>query len=255
MPPTNGRDDRSQVSNEDSEDFCKEVRCIETNETEENECLESSAMGSNSLQDSNVGSSMHGNNDPNPSVNSRQHDASPITLEQHLENVKKPYATLVMDLGSSTRNSSSSKVIGRSRSCRSLTASTLFEDLEKEDCTPPSRSFMDHPGRPEGCQRRVSALNYDEESEILSRAGSMLSEITTARDGLKANGSVAGDTEFAGIGEFVAELKEMAQVQYQKQRGDQVRNWKCFCAHADSTYLTISTSITFRTQLLSYSFN
>ena len=108
---------------------------------------------------------------------------------------------------------------------------------------------MDHPGRPEGCQRRVSALNYDAESETLSRAGSMLSEITTA------NGSVAGDTEFAGIGEFVAELKEMAQVQYQKQRGDQVRNWKCFCAHADSTYLTISTSITFRTQLLSYSFN
>ncbi|KAG2567706.1 hypothetical protein PVAP13_7NG263424 [Panicum virgatum] len=220
MPPTNGRDDHSQVSNEDSEDLCKEVRCIETNETEENECLESSAMGSNSLQ----GSSMHGNNDPNPSVNSRQHDASPITLEQHLENVKKPYATLVMDLGSSTRNSSSSKVIGRSRSCRSLTASTLFEDLEKEDCTPPSRSFMDHPGRPEGCQRRVSALNYDTESETLSRAGSMLSEITTARDGLKANGSVAGDTEFAGIGEFVAELKEMAQVQYQKQHGDQGEN-------------------------------
>ena len=251
MPPTNGRDDHSQVSNEDSEDLCKEVRCIETNETEENECLESSAMGSNSLQ----GSSMHGNNDPNPSVNSRQHDVSPVTLEQHLENVKKPFAALVMDLGSSTRNSSSSKVIGRSRSCRSLMGSTLFEDLEKEDCTPPSRSFMDHPGRPEGCQRRVSALNYDEESEILSRAGSMLSEITTARDGLKANGSVAGDTEFAGIGEFVAELKEMAQVQYQKQRGDQVRNWKCFCAHADSTYLTISTSITFRTQLLSYSFN
>ncbi|XP_025824270.1 LOW QUALITY PROTEIN: kinesin-like protein KIN-7F [Panicum hallii] len=224
MPPTNGRDDHSQVSNEDSEDLCKEVRCIETNETEENECLESSAMGSSSLQDSNVGSSMHGNNDPNPSVNSRQHDVSPITLEQHLENVKKPFANLVMDLGSSTRNSSSSKVIGRSRSCRSLMGSTLFEDLEKEDCTPPSRHFMDHPGRPEGCQRRVSALNYDAESETLSRAGSMLSEITTARDGLKANGSVAGDTEFAGIGEFVAELKEMAQVQYQKQRGDQGEN-------------------------------
>ncbi|KAF8704411.1 hypothetical protein HU200_031457 [Digitaria exilis] len=224
MPPTNGRDGNSQISNEDSEDLCKEVRCIETNEPEENECLESSAVGSNSLQDSNGGSSMHGNNDQHPSVNSRQHDVSPITLEQHLENVKKPFANLPMDLGSSTRNSSSAKVIGRSRSCRSLMGSTLFEDLEKEDCTPPSRSFMDHPGRPEGCQRRGSALNFDAESETLSRAGSMLSEITTARDGLKANGSVAGDTEFAGIGEFVAELKEMAQVQYQKERGDQGEN-------------------------------
>ncbi|KAF8702847.1 hypothetical protein HU200_032682 [Digitaria exilis] len=214
MPPTNGRDGNSQISNEDSEDLCKEVRCIETNEPEENECLESSAVGSNSLQDSNVGSSMHGNNDRHPSVNSRQHDVSPITLEEHLENVKKPFANLAMDLGSSTRNSSSSKVIGRSRSCRSLMGSTLSEDLEKEDCTPPSRSFMDHPGRPEGCQRRGSALNFDAESETLSRAGSMLSEITTAR----------GDTEFAGIGEFVAELKEMAHVQYQKEHGDQGEN-------------------------------
>ncbi|XP_066343562.1 LOW QUALITY PROTEIN: kinesin-like protein KIN-7F [Miscanthus floridulus] len=212
MPPTNGRDDSSQISNEDSEDLCKEVRCIETNETEENECLESSAAGRNSLQDSNVASSIQGDNHPNRSVNSRQHDASPITLEQHLENVKKPFANLGMDLGSSTRNSSSSRVIGRSRSCRSLMGSTLLEDLEKEDCTPPSRSFMDYPGRPETCQRRVPALNYDAESETLSRAGSMLSEIITARDGLKENSSVAGDTEFvAGIGEFVAELKEMAQ--------------------------------------------
>ncbi|TVT98039.1 hypothetical protein EJB05_56672, partial [Eragrostis curvula] len=199
MPPTNSRDDASQISNEDSEDLCKEVRCIETNETEGNECLGSSAVGSNSLQDSNVGSRMHGNNDSNPSVNSGPHDVSPITLEQHLENVKKPFANLVKDLGSSTH-------------------------LEKDDGTPPSRRFMDFPGRPEGCQRRVSALNYDAESETLSRAGSMLSEITTTRDGVKANGSVAGDSEFTGIGEFVAELKEMAQVQYQKQRGVQGDN-------------------------------
>ncbi|GJN02211.1 hypothetical protein PR202_ga19537 [Eleusine coracana subsp. coracana] len=222
MPPTNSREDASQISNEDSEDLCKEVRCIEVNETKGNECLDTSAVGSNSIQDSNVGSIVHANNVPNLSVNSRQHDVSPITLEQHLENVRKPFANLVKDLGSSTRNSSSSKVIGRSRSCRSLMGSTLFEDLEKDDCTPPSRRFMDFPGRPERCQR---ALNYDAESETLSRAGSMLSEITTTRDGgVKANGSVAGDTEYTGIGEFVTELKEMAQVQYQKQRGDQGEN-------------------------------
>uniref|UniRef100_A0A0E0KTB2 Kinesin-like protein n=1 Tax=Oryza punctata TaxID=4537 RepID=A0A0E0KTB2_ORYPU len=217
MPPTNRIDDLSQISNEDSYDICKEVRCIEINETGGNECLESSAVGSNSLQDLNAGSSMHVNNDSNPSVSSRLHDKSPITLEQHLENVRKPFASIVKDLGSSTRNSSSSKVLGRSRSARSLTGSSLFEDLEKDECTPPNRSFIDFAGRPQNCQRRGSALNYDAESETLSRAGSMLSEITTTRDGLKANSSVAGDTEFTGIGEFVAELKEMAQVQYQKQ--------------------------------------
>jgi centromeric protein E len=211
MPPTNGRDDGSQISNEDSEDICKEVRCIEMNE-KGNGSLDTSAVESNSLQDS--------NNASNPPVHSGHHDASPITLEQHLENVRKPFANLVKNLGSSTHNSSSSKVMGRSRSCRSLMGSTLFEDLEKDACTPPSRIFMDFPGRPEVCLRR---LNYDAESETLSRAGSMLSEITARGDGVKANGSVAGDTEIAGIGEFVAELKEMAQVQYQKQHGDQVR--------------------------------
>jgi centromeric protein E len=235
MPPTNGRDDVSQISNEDSEDICKEVRCIETNEKE---CLESSAVESNSLQDSNVSSSVLGNNASNPFVNSGHHDVPPITLEQCLENVRKPFANPVKDLGSSTRNLSGSKVIGRSRSCRSLMGSTLFEDLEKDDCTPPSRRFMDFPGRPEGCPRR---LNYDAESETLSRAGSMLSEITTTKDGLKANGSVAGDTEFTGIGEFVTGLKEMAQVQYQKQHGDQVRNFKFYRAPTATFLLIVPT--------------
>jgi hypothetical protein len=32
----------------------------------------------------------------------------------------------------------------------------------------------------------------------------------------QGQGSVAGDTEFTVIGEFVAELKEMSQVQYRK---------------------------------------
>lgn len=216
MPPTNSRDDVSQISNEDSDVVCKEVRCIETNETEGNDGLDSLATGNSSLPDSNVGTSMHGNN------GASHHDVSPITLEQHLVTVRKPFANLVEDLGSSTRNPSSSKGIGRSRSCRSLMGSTLFEDLVKDDSTPPSRRFMDFPGRPEGCERRVNALNYDAESETLSRAGSMLSEITTTRGGPRANDSVAGDTEFTGIGEFVAELKEMAQ--YQKQLGGQRGN-------------------------------
>lgn len=65
----------------------------------------------------------------------------------------------------------------------------------------------------------------------------MLSEITTTRDGLKANSSVAGDTEFTGIGEFVAELKEMAQVQYQKQLGH-VSHWKCYLVPVDAAHST-----------------
>jgi len=91
--------------------------------------------------------------------------------------------------------------------------STIFDGMEMDDGTPLHRSLVGFPGRPEGDHRRGSAPNYDAESETLSRAGSIVST--------KTNG--ACDTEFTGIGEFVAELKEMAQVHYQKQLGNQVQ--------------------------------
>ncbi|KAG2652692.1 hypothetical protein PVAP13_1NG372300 [Panicum virgatum] len=191
MPPSISRDDSSQISHDDS-DLYKEVRCIETSGTGGNEQLDMSAGESSSPQGSNMNSSLCGNGS-NTSVNSRHSrllGESPITLEQHLENIRRPFATVGRDLGSSTRNSSGSRILGRSRSCRSLT------------------------GGPEGNHRRGSALNNDVESETLSRAGSIVST--------KTNG--ACDAEFTGIGEFVAELKEMAQVHYQKQYGGQNAN-------------------------------
>ncbi|VAI47501.1 unnamed protein product [Triticum turgidum subsp. durum] len=205
MPPSASRDDSSQISHDDSDHY-KEVRCIEPNETRGNERLSLSAGESTSPQASNRNSSMRGN-DSTASVNSRSLGETPITLEQHLENIRRPFIT--KDLGSSTRNPSSCRVIGRSRSCRSLTGSTLLDEMEMEDCTPVNRSLVIFPGRPEEYQRRGSALNYDAGSEILSRAGS---EISTSKGASKT-----GDAEFTGIGEFVAELKEMAQVHYQKQ--------------------------------------
>lgn len=213
MPPSASRDDSSQISHDDSDHY-KEVRCIEPNETGGNERLSLSAGESTSPQASNRNSSMRGN-DSAASVNSRRLGETPITLEQHLENIRRPFIT--KDLGSSTRNPSSCRVIGRSRSCRSLTGSTLLDEMEMEDCTPVNRSLVIFPGRPEEYQRRGSALNYDAGSEALSRAGS---EISTSKGASKA-----GDAEFTGIGEFVAELKEMAQVHYQKQLGDQVRDY------------------------------
>ncbi|XP_062222616.1 kinesin-like protein KIN-7C [Phragmites australis] len=222
MPPCNSRDDSSQISHDES-DIYKEVRCIETNGTGGNEQLDISAGGSSACG---AGS--------NASVNSRHSrllGETPITLEQHLENIRRPFVCGTRDLGSSTRNSSGCRVIGRSRSCRSLTGSTLFDGMEVDDGTPLNRSLVDFPGRSEGYNRRGSALNYDAESETLSRAGSILSE--TSKGATNTNG--ACDAEFTGIGEFVAELKEMAQVHYQKQLGGQNANGE----YGDSTIKSI----------------
>jgi centromeric protein E len=68
-----------------------------------------------------------------------------------------------------------------------------------EDCTPVNRSLVIFPGRPEEYHRRGSALNYDAGSEILSRAGSMLSEMSTSKGETKANSSAAGDAEFTNL--------------------------------------------------------
>ncbi|CAN6245316.1 unnamed protein product [Urochloa humidicola] len=215
MPPGISRDDSSQISHDDS-DIYKEVRCIETTGMGGNEHLDMSGGESSSPQGSNMNSSLPGNGS-NTSVNSRRSrllGESPITLEQHLENIRRPFASVGRDLGSSTRNSSGSRILGRSRSCRSLTASTMFDGMEADDGTPLHRSLVGFPGRPEGGRRRESALNYDAESDTLSRAGSIVST--------KTNG--ACEAEFTGIGEFVAELKEMAQVHYQKQYGGQNAN-------------------------------
>ncbi|CAN6252536.1 unnamed protein product [Urochloa humidicola] len=215
MPPGISRDDSSQISHDDS-DIYKEVRCIETTGMGGNEQLDMSGGESSSPQGSNMNSSLPGNGS-NASVNSRRSrllGESPITLEQHLENIRRPFASVGRDLGSSTRNSSGSRILGRSRSCRSLTASTMFDGMEADDGTPLHRSLVGFPGRPEGGHRRESALNHDAESDTLSRAGSIVSTKTTG----------ACEAEFTGIGEFVAELKEMAQVHYQKQYGGQNAN-------------------------------
>jgi centromeric protein E len=217
LPPEISRDDSSLISNDDS-DLYKEVRCIEPNRPGENEQLDVSAGESSSPQGPNMNPDVCGNGS-NASVNSRRSrllGETPITLEQHLENIRRPFAR---DLGSSTRNLSGSRVMGRSRSCRSLTGSTMFDVME-EDGTPLHRS-LDFPGRHEGFLRKGSAVNNDPDSETLSRAGSILSEVSTSKGATKSNG--AGDAEFTGIGEFVAELKEMAQNHYQKQLGGQVR--------------------------------
>uniref|UniRef100_A0A0A9BER6 Kinesin motor domain-containing protein n=1 Tax=Arundo donax TaxID=35708 RepID=A0A0A9BER6_ARUDO len=223
MPPGISRDDSSQISHDDS-DLYKEVRCIETGRTGGNEQLDMSAGESSSPQGSNVNYSGHGNSS-NTSVNSRCSrlpGESPITLEEHLENIRRPFVSLGRDLGSSTRNSSGARVISRSRSCRSLSGSTMFDGMEVDDGTPLHRSLVRFPGRPEGYHRGGSALNNDAESETLSRAGSILSEVSTSKGATKTNG--ACDVEFTSVGEFVAELKEMAQVHYQKQLGGQNAN-------------------------------
>ncbi|XP_073001450.1 kinesin-like protein KIN-7F isoform X1 [Typha latifolia] len=218
-----------RTSLEDSEDLCKEVRCIEMNEAGESACSNFlSSERSKGLLDLDV-SPTNGNHYPR---SKRKMDfeplgATPITLEQHLQNVRKNFNSLARETPEGSYPLSSMKdfsnprglALRRSRSCRPiLMRSTWFQEVKQNDSTPPSQCATDFPGRPERFQGRRLALKYDAESETFSREGSLVSESSTFNDALKTKDNKAGsESDFTAIGDFVSELKEMAQVQYQNQ--------------------------------------
>lgn len=203
------------------------MRCVEITEAGISEC-------SNSLS-TEVGSSLVGqsmNRENHRTKAKRQIDLkclnmTPITLEQHLESVRKGLNNLIGATPEGSYQSSSMRdlsksqglTLQRSKSCRSIlmTSPDWFQELEQNNCTPPTRCLKDFPGRPEGLQRRPLALNYDAESEVLSVEESLISEQSTSINNTKGSKN-ASEANFTTISEFATELKEMAQVQYQNLR-------------------------------------
>lgn len=178
---------------DDSED-CKEVRCIETDDTIQVE--------SNTRSGSN-------NTEPPLVVTP---GSSAITLEQHLENVRRNPVSNIREVAGFKGFQ-----LSRSQSCRYTQRGSSNDWLEQaNESTPPSRCLIEFPGRPEGFgQRRGGAgVNCDTETDVLSRDESMVSEsAVTSRSLAKTeSGTTMGEGEFTRINDFVAELKEMAQV-------------------------------------------
>ncbi|KAH7659607.1 Plus-end-directed kinesin ATPase protein [Dioscorea alata] len=173
------------------EDHCKDVQCIEI--------AESSTSGRKEL-----GISLNERTETQLSTTSNQEynatrplsvDSPAITLEQQLQNVRKriddlvrPYHDEMSSVSSTVELSKSqSSALTKSRSCRTSmnsVSSPWFQDAGHTDNNTPPNSFLrNFPGRPDQLQRRHVALNCDIESETL-------------------------------LG-----LKEMAQIQYDKQCG------------------------------------
>ncbi|XP_072986196.1 kinesin-like protein KIN-7F isoform X1 [Typha latifolia] len=219
-----------QKPHEDREDVCKEVQCVEVNEMRRNRHLDFlSTEGSKSQINLDMNGPPIGDQESilRRQMNLTFHNTTPITLEQHLQNVRKTLKcpvkanhegsypwSLKQDLSSFKDFSWS-----RSRRCRfaPTSSSTWFHDIEQNNCTPPSRCFKEFPGRPDVFQRRRLAFDYDDESETLSTEGSQTSEITTD-DALGTQKSkTLCEAAFSGINEFAAELKELVQIQYQNQ--------------------------------------
>lgn len=167
--------------------LCKEVRCIETGESNKNSNFDphSSSTGENE-----EGSSLtvFGNRD----FNNQEIMSTPLNGDRE---------------------------VGQIQTGISGTSSPQFSDLESNEIKTPSNGFeKDFSGRPEGLRRKFSPLNYDADNARLLRNDSQTSIGSASIDELKAKNNIASvDEDINTIHTFVAELKEMAKLEYEKQ--------------------------------------
>ncbi|XP_077231045.1 kinesin-like protein KIN-7F [Tasmannia lanceolata] len=235
------RSDTDQCGNEialdagdNFEDLCKEVRCIETEESSTRRNEEPGIL----LPEENarplpliVTGSVHATDEELSRVS--KHVATDITygaLEEQLQEVQKtinnlvkPYPDELSPWPVGANLSSSRRLhLSRSRSCRATlmtgSYSSWFQESEQNENTPPSIFYEEFSQRPGGFQMRPCALNYGAEIETVSRQSSQTSKRSASTDVLKGQNIKNGAEEnITSVHTFVAGLKEMAKVQYQKQ--------------------------------------
>ncbi|KAK4740235.1 hypothetical protein R3W88_003932 [Solanum pinnatisectum] len=219
------------LTGEDCDDHCKEVRCIEIDESSEKQ-----TFASISLSNTDYGERMS-----MPPASSIRHSdlqqQSPMLLgqasstsdrslhgawEQKMLDIQNTINSLVRPFPddssspflSTSISGSRSRKLTRSKSCRanfmigSLSPDT--ETAEENQTTPPNVLDKDFPGRPEGFQRKhwkLPLLIYGANKSNLSRNNSQSSIGSAFVDGNNA----LGDEEIPSVDNFVAGLKEMAK--------------------------------------------
>lgn len=173
------------------DDLCMEVRCIEVEETSTNRHVESNISESSPKRfiNSNV-SSPHAKSAilglimVEKGVSTNEESGSPPLKKTEDQNnfqsvfqIQSPERPSQWLLEKDFSGSTCFKLT-RSRSCKARLTTSLhsnwFEREEKDESTPPltfDRSFM---GRPEGFQKKVPALNYGPDIEMLSRNVSLV---------------------------------------------------------------------------------
>lgn len=236
--PRCGQEEIALEAGEDPDDLYKEVRCIEIEESSKHKNLKSLDTSTGE----NEGMAVSGNGDvtdgeiisaPTKGEREVSHIQNGFTygaLEQKIQDVQKTIESLVSPypdepspwaLDADTP-SSRSLTLTRSWSCRAnlmTGSSSPCEKVEQKLSTPPSGFEKDFPGRPESFRRRHPPLNYGANMPRLSRTDSQSSFGSAFVDELKAE-KTSADEDITSIQTFVAGLKEMAKLQYEKQLVD-----------------------------------
>lgn len=189
---------------EDPDDYCKEVRCIEMEESSKTKNPESCTLRTGENEQT-LALSASGDGD----VTGQGMMLTPVNGNREV------MATGMM--------SSRSFKLTRSWSCRAnlMAGSSSPEMAEQIDSTPPNGFEKDFPGRPKSVRRNFPSLTYGADATSLSRNDSQSSIGSASLDDLRSQSiRTSADEEITSIHTFVTGLKEMAKLDYEKQLVD-----------------------------------
>ncbi|CAA2935265.1 kinesin KIN-7E isoform X1 [Olea europaea subsp. europaea] len=223
-----GRDNLPVVANEDSDEVCKEVRCIELEKdlsNSENDGRMSILLESGSRFAANPVLSV------DPGV---ENGCSDEMLKHKMQDVQNTMESLTSTCGDELSPSinildSANLKLTSSESYKTnlVTGSPEFQIAKEIETTPPptgtGKSF---PGRPESFQRKnlnLPPMIYAANGMRLSRNNSQSSYGSIFADEVKAEDNIHGDDDIPTLGSFVAGLREMAKLQYKEKLDDQVQ--------------------------------
>ncbi|XWS67821.1 hypothetical protein CRYUN_Cryun04dG0038100 [Craigia yunnanensis] len=210
---------------DDPEEYCKEVQCIETEESGRYNDSESRALpngesegtlalilygdGDGDGQET-MSTPINGDREANHIQNGFTYDA----LEQRLHHVQKTIDSLVSSYPDKSSpddrvadlSSSRSLKLSRIWSCRAdvmgvVGTSSPYADREHIESTPPNGLEKNFPGRPEGYRKKFPSLNYGANNGVLSRNNSQSSLGS-------ASVKTSADEDITSIHTFVTGLKK-----------------------------------------------
>ncbi|KAM7264260.1 hypothetical protein ACFE04_001943 [Oxalis oulophora] len=202
----NGNHEDNYSDNGDSDEYCKEVQCIETNDSMDKFSGSRPRHGVLAL------SSFENGVDENALARESSNGFRYSPLVQRLHNVHES-----MDSpwnGGSEMSSSRNLRLTRSSSCRetftnNCSSSPFSEKSKPNDNTPVTGMEKNFPGRPQSVRRRFPDLDYGGNTTSLSRSSSQSSLESESTDDPNLQSIItSADEEITSINAFVAGLKE-----------------------------------------------
>ncbi|WOH03718.1 hypothetical protein DCAR_0623118 [Daucus carota subsp. sativus] len=245
-----GRQELALQNGEDSNAICKDVRCIEMDESCKDGTVDLLSLSTGQDDGRVPASTLSGTGDSEDEeimsssgqgVRRLRNSFNYGALEQKVQDVQKTIDTLYGTCPAepspwsltTDMPSSGSLKLTRSSSCRpnlmiGSSSPSYYEMLQPNEKTPPTQAAKLFTGRPAHSQRRIPPLNYNENtaSVRLSRNDSQSSVGSVLLDELKGQNRVPGDEDIPSIDMFVAGMNEMAKIQYEKKAENNQANLK-----------------------------